>query len=295
MIRAFALVIVVSLSCSCSRSDEPGAGDGRAQRVVTFAPHLAEMMFVVGAEEQLVGVSAWSDFPREVLDLPMVGDAFMIDQEQLSLLQPDLVLTWESGMSARAIDELRERGYRVETIRTRNLDDVAAALRRVGELTGREEAAEQAASRFEAAFDELRAAHRDDAPIDVFFQVSARPLYTVNREHFISEIITICGGRNIFDDLDQFAPTVDAEAVVDRDPEVMLAGANLGDEAFAEWERWPELAANRYGNQFLLPDETIGRPSPRLALAGRSVCLALDRARRNRTQGQRGDSDPDSP
>jgi iron complex transport system substrate-binding protein len=281
VIRAIALVIAVSLTCSCSRSEPPAVGDDPAQRVVTFAPHLAEMMFVVGAEEQLVGVSAWSDFPREVLDLPMVGDAFMIDQEQLSLLQPDLVLTWESGMPAHAVDELRQRGYRVETIRTRGLDDVAAAIRRVGELTGRQEAAEQAARRFATAFDELREAHRHDRPVDVFFQVSDRPLYTVNREHFISEIISICGGRNIFADLDDFAPTVDAEAVVDRDPDVMLAGANLGDDAFAEWQRWPHLAANRYGNQFLLPDETIGRPSPRLVQAGRSVCLALERARRN--------------
>jgi iron complex transport system substrate-binding protein len=281
VIRASALVIVALLSCACSPGKEPPAGDERAQRVVTFAPHLAEMMFVVGAEEQLVGVSAWSDFPREVLDLPMIGDAFMIDQEQLSLLQPDLVLTWESGMPAHTVDELRHLGYRVEVIRTRNLDDVAAAIRRIGELTGRDEAAQQAAGRFEAAFDELREAHRNDRPIDVFFQVSARPLYTVNREHFISEIIAVCGGRNIFDDLDDLAPSVDAEAVVDRDPDVMLAGANLGDEAFSEWERWPHLKAIRYGNQFLLPDETIGRPSPRLALAGRSLCLALQRARGN--------------
>ena len=67
-----------------------------------------------------------------------------------------------------------------------------------------------------------------------------------------------------------------------KDPDVMLAGANLGDDAFADWARWPNLAANRFGNQFLLPDETIGRPSPRLTMAGRSVCIALDRARRNR-------------
>jgi hypothetical protein len=71
------------------------------------------------------------------------------------------------------------------------------------------------------------------------------------------------------------------EAVLDRDPEVMLAGTNLGDGAFEAWARWPTLAANRYGNQFLLPDETIGRPSPRLAMAARSVCIALDRARAN--------------
>jgi len=66
----------------------------------------------------------------------------------------------------------------------------------------------------------------------------------------------------------------------------MLAGANLGAAAFDEWQRWPDMAANRLGNQFLLPDETVGRPSPRLTMAARSVCLALDQARSNRRDAQ---------
>ena len=282
MIRAVALACLCLAAGACTSAQSTQPASGPAQRVVPFAPHLAESRSVIGAAEQLVGVSAWSDFPREVLDLPQVGDAFTVDQEQLSLLQPDLVLVWESGMPRHTIDELRNLGYRVESVRTRGLDDVAAAIRRVGELTGRRESANRAAADFEQWFAALRDEYRAASPIDVFFQVSARPLYTVNREHFISEIIAICGGRNIFDDLDGFAPAVDVEAVVDRDPEVMLAGANLGDDAFADWARWPNLAANRYGNQFLLPDETIGRPSPRLTMAGRSVCISLDRARRNR-------------
>ena len=125
--------------------------------------------------------------------------------------------------------------------------------------------------------------HANAGAIDVFFQVSTRPLYTVNREHFISEIIELCGGRNVFADVEGFAPSVSVEAVVDRNPEVMLAGTDLGDAAFEPWTRWPGLSAIRYGNQFLLPDETIGRPSPRLALAARSVCLALEKARINRS------------
>ena len=286
MIRAAALACFCLVLSGCS--DKPSAlpERGAAQRVVTFAPHLAEIMYVVGAGEQLVGVSAWSDYPREVLELPEVGDAFTVDQEQLSLLRPDLLLVWQSGMPSHTVEELRKLGYRVESIETRGLRDVVTAIRRVGELTGRQGVAEEAAARFTGAFETLRAEYRDASPIDVFFQVSGRPLYTVNREHFISEIIAVCGGRNIFDDLEGFAPSVDVEAVVSRDPEVMLAGANLGDGAFADWARWPNIAANRYGNQFLLPDETIGRPSPRLALAGRSVCLALDRARRNREAAQ---------
>ncbi len=282
MRRLFALLILCALSGGCAPEGAPDTKTGPAQRVVTFAPHLAEMMFAVGAGELLVGASAWSDYPEQVLELPEVGDAFSVDQEQLALLRPDLLLVWESGMPAHTVDELRQRGYRVESIRTRGLNDVVAAMRRIGELTGREETANRAADEFVAVFEGLYEQYRRADPIDVFFQISTRPLYTVNREHFISEIITVCGGRNIFDDLDGFAPSVDVEAVLDRDPEVMLAGANLGDDAFAEWSRWPELTASRYGNQFLLPDETIGRPSPRLTLAVASVCEALERARKNR-------------
>ena len=283
MTRAFALLLLAVVASACSVEDPSPEPRGPAQRVVTFAPHLAEMMFAVGAGERLVGVSAWSDFPAAVRDLPQVGDAFTVDQEQLSLLKADLLLVWESGMPAHTADELRGRGYRVESIRTRSLADVADAMRRIGGLTGHEDSAARAVHAFDATFDALRAQYREAAPIRVFFQVSARPLYTINREHFISEIIEICGGRNVFADVEGFAPSVDIEAVLDRDPEVMLAGANVGDDAFAGWERWPQLAANRMSNHFLLPDETIGRPSPRLAQAARSLCDALDQARANRS------------
>ena len=282
MIRFVALICLGALLGACTEQPSASVNDGPARRVVTLAPHLAEIMFDIGAGEQLVGVSAWSDYPPEVLDLPRVGDAFAIDQERLALLQPDLLLVWESGLPAHAVDELRQRGYRVETIRTRSLADIAAAMRRIGDLTGNRQGAARAAQRFIDVFESLAGRYRGADSIDVFFQVSARPLYTVNREHFVSEIIAVCGGRNVFEDVSDFAPSVSVEAVLERDPEMLLAGANLGEDAFADWARWQELAANRHGNHFLLPDDTVVRPSPRLAQAAAYVCAALDEARKRR-------------
>ena len=281
MIRALTLACICGALCACSKPVSEPSDTGPAQRVVTFSPHLAEIMFAIGAGEQLVGVSAWSDYPRAVLELPEIGDAFTIDQEQLILLQPDLLLVWESGMPGHTVDDLRQRGYRVESIRSRTLDDVAKAVLRVGDLTGQQVRAGEVASRFIDELEMLRTHYVDAEPVDVFFQVSARPLYTINREHFISEIITLCGGRNIFSDLESFAPSVSVESVLDRDPESMLAAANAGDEAFVEWGRWPGLAADRYSNYYLLP-ETIGRGTPRLVMAARSACTALDQSRANR-------------
>ena len=283
MTRAWALTCLCVLLCACSEPANDTEEIESAARVVTLAPNLAELVFAVGAGDQLVGVSAWSDYPRSVLELPEVGDAFMVDQEQLAFLNPDLVLVWKSGTPQHTVDELRKRGYRVETVRTRGLGDVGAALRRVGELTGRQQRADEVAEEFAAGLQSLRDKYADQPPIDVFYQVSARPLYTVNREHYVSGLIKICGGRNIFDDLDDLAPAISAEAVIDRDPEVMLASTDAGDDAFAEWDRWPSLAAIRYGNQFLLPADEIGRATPRLLIAGNAMCLALSQARANRS------------
>lgn len=257
-------------------------------RIVTLAPHLAELVHAVGAGDLLVGVSSWTDFPPEAAALPVVGDAFAVDQERLALLEPDLLLAWESGTAASIVDRLAARGFRVETVKTRGLDDVAQALERLGQLTGHADGGRRAAADFRDGVARLARRHAAGATIRVFYQISRSPLYTVNGAHFVSELIGICGGQNVFADLDELAPLVDVEAVLVRDPEVMLASADSGSDAFDVWQRWPELAANRYDNHFLLPASEIGRATPRLLDAGETLCQALDRARFNRA----GAADP---
>lgn len=267
---------------ACSESPEPVAGAERVTRIVSLAPNLTELVFAAGAGEALVGVSAYSDYPPAAAQLPVVGDAFAVDQEQLALLRPDALLVWQSGTPAHVVDELRRIGYRVEIVRTRNLDDVTAALLQIGELTGHEVEASAAADDYTKALAALQRRFAGSAPISVFYQVSRRPLFTVNGEHFVSELIEMCGGRNVFSDLDDLAPTIDVEAVVERDPEVMLATNEAGADAFVEWERWPGIAAIRYQNQYLMPTDEIGRATPRLLTAGEAVCTALQEARQRR-------------
>ena len=280
--HSYLKVVALSCLCACSDSPDPGSTDARYSRIVALAPNLTELVFAAGAGDTLVGVSAHSDFPPAARDLPLVGDAFTVDQEQLALLQPDLLLAWQSGTPAHVIDELRDMGHRVETIPARNLTDVARALRRIGELTGREETASMAAGAYVDKLGSIEHRYAGLEDIRVFYQVSDRPLYTVNGEHYVSELINLCGGSNVFADLNELAPTVDVEAVVERDPEVMLASTDAGMKAFDEWERWPHLAANRYENHFLMPADEIGRATPRLVRAALAVCDALQVAREKR-------------
>lgn len=277
-------VLAVFAACTKKADSPPESTD--VQRIVSLAPNLTELVYAVGAGDKLVGVSAWSDYPREVLELPVIGNAFTVDQEQLALSKPDLLLVWESGTPQHVVDELRAIGYRVASIKTRNLDDVADALLTLGNLTGHSEQAAAVAARYRDELSTLRDEYAHREPIRVFYQVAARPLYTINNEHYISELIALCGGTNIFSDLSELAPTIDVEAVVDRDPEVMLASTDAGDDAFNEWLRWPTIAANRFGNQFLLPADEIGRATTRVVVAGNAMCLALQQGRVNRAARQ---------
>lgn len=263
-------------------SGQPDAVAHGNIRVITLSPHLAELVFAIGAGDRLVGVSAYTDFPPAAATLQVIGDAYNLDQERLALLEPDILLAWDTGTPRHVIDDLRGRGYRVEVITTTRLDDIPAALTTIGSMLDASQRAETVASEFRRSIATLSRDYLDAPAISVFYQVDARPLYTINGSHFVSELIGVCGGRNVFERLDGLAPLISVEAVLDRDPEVILASSDAGPAAFDEWDRWPGLAANRYGNRFLMPANEIGRPTPRLAAAADAVCEALDRARRNR-------------
>src|SRR5690606_25842905 len=120
------LLVLALLLTACEGppdSGKPAAETGPEElRIVSLAPHIAEPVFAIGAGESLGGVTAYTNYPAAAAELPQVGDAFALDQEQLAVLEPDLLLAWKSGTAAHVVDELRKQGYRVEVIETTGLE-----------------------------------------------------------------------------------------------------------------------------------------------------------------------------
>ncbi len=173
---------------------------GDPPRIVTLSPHLAEMVYAAGAGDRLVGSVAYTDYPPPARDLPLVGDAFGVDAERLVALSPDLVLAWEGGNPALVIQRVRGLGIDVVALPATGLDDVPEQLERIGVLAGTPQAAREAAGRYRATIERLRQAYRDAPELRVFYQISETPLYTVGRRHPITELLALCGGRNVFAD-----------------------------------------------------------------------------------------------
>lgn len=256
------------------------AGAESPARIVSLAPNLTEIAYAAGAGRAMVGTVAWSDYPPAARELPQVGDGWRIDLERVLALRPDVVLAWSSGTPRASIDRLRDLRLEVIEVPVYRLADVPAALRLVGGIAGTPAVAEAAAQRFEAEVRQLREQHAGDGQLRVMVQIDDRPLFTVNGRHVISEIVALCGGRNVFADLEQIAPQVDAEAVLARDPEVILGTDGGVDALRSQWQRWPRLTAVRQGTIYALPADTLTRASPRLTEGARAVCAALDDARR---------------
>jgi iron complex transport system substrate-binding protein len=254
------------------------AAERPAERIVTLAPHLAELVHAAGAGEKLVGTVAWSNYPPAVADLPRVGDAFRVDLEALAALGPDLVLAWKGGNPDHMLEQLRQHRYRVVPLAPETLDDIGAQIEAIGRLAGTAGPADHAADTYRAALAALRAAHAGKPALRVFYQVSWRPLYTVGGRQLISEVIATCGGRNVFAELRELAPAVGMEAVIERDPEVILTTTVQAAE-LEEWHRWKEVAAVARGQLHAVDGDLVVRASPRVLDGIREVCAALDAAR----------------
>lgn len=252
-----------------------------AKRIVSLAPSVTEIVYAAGAGSRLVGVSAYSDWPPATRKLPRVDDAFRIDLERIEAVKPDLVIAWASATPPAARRALARLGLPVILFAPRKLASIAAEIRLVGEAAGTRATADRAAAAFLRERARIARAYAGRKPIRVFYEISENPLYTVGGTQFISRVLALCGGRNIFADLGKLAPVVSRAAVLARNPQAILTDEDpRASVRLAAWKRWPWLAAVKAGNLFTVPGKLLGRASPRILEGALAVCRDLEAARR---------------
>lgn len=255
-----------------------------ARRIVALAPHLTESLYAAGAGDKLVGAVDYSDYPPEAKALARVGGYSRIDLEAVAALKPDLVIAWQSGNSLTQIDKLKALGLTVYVSQPNTMDDVAGQLERLGQLAGSEATANAAAQRFRQRLDKLRQANAGKPRVRVFYQIWKSPLMTVGGPQIISDAIRLCGGDNVFGQLKQMAPTVSVEAVLEADPEAIVA-TGMGDsrpEWLADWDKWTRMTAVKRGNLFHINPDIMQRHTPRILDGAEKLCAHLDVARSRR-------------
>jgi iron complex transport system substrate-binding protein len=255
-----------------------------AQRIVSLAPSATEMLFAAGAGPQVLATVAYSDEPNAARRVPRIGDSSAIDMERLLRLQPDVVVFWPGGNNPAQVAQLRRLGVALYGQQVDHLADLGASLRRLGALAGTATIAAARARALEARLSGLRARYARRPPLTVLLETWNQPLYTVGARQILSDSLALCGATNVFGDLPQLSPAVQVEAVIGRDPDLIIAAAPPGAAArwLQDWHRFPSLRAVRTGNLVAAEDPALSRLGPSLIEATGRLCAQIDAARARR-------------
>jgi iron complex transport system substrate-binding protein len=232
-----------------------------AHRIVSLVPSLTEDLFALGVGDRVVGVSAYTDHPAAAKKLPEVASFSSIDAERILTLHPDLVVGIPS--QAALVTPLERAKLHVVLFRDDTLGDIYATLDRLGTLVGRSRAANALVRRLRDETDRLeRSARRKQRP-SVFVVLDVAPIYTVGRGSYINALIRLAGGRNAAK-LDGAYGRYSAEALLNLQPDVVIADPLVNLRSVIGREPWRSLRAVRHGDVAYIPDPGILlHPGPR--------------------------------
>jgi len=227
------------------------------ERILALSPAACEMLFAIGAGNDVVGVADYCDFPKAARMLPHIANARRIFVESVLHMSPTLIVAADRHI--KGLKTLAEHGLRIVVTHPHHLSDIFADMKRLGMLTGHKTQAEQVVVALERRLHVVQSQHGHRVP--VFFEVWSDPLMTQGKKSFITEVIAVAGGHNVFADTALETMHVNVEAVLRARPEVIVIPSTSGDIRARRifWHRWIKnvriIAMN--------PD-IISRPGPRL-------------------------------
>lgn len=273
----FAIIVmgwaaVVPGWCESGSTSVPISGTGsahsRPERIVSLAPSVTEIIFALGEERRLVGVTELCDFPDEARGLPKIGAFLHPDIERIVSLDPDLCIAVKDANVPAGTEPLRSFGIPVVVLNPKSLDSVVETIREMGRLLGARERAEDLAAQMERRIREVksRVAKTHERP-GVFFQIGVSPIVSAGSGTFINELIEAAAGRNLAEGPIPY-PRFSIEQVLTLQPDLILVTSMSRGTAFGPildgWKQWPNVPAVRNGRIFLVDSNLFDRPTARL-------------------------------
>ncbi|MEJ2669480.1 MAG: cobalamin-binding protein [Gammaproteobacteria bacterium] len=268
------------LAASLQVTDYRGANirlEKPAQRIIALAPHIVENLFSAGLGDRIVGTVEHSDYPEAAQALPRIGSATTYNLEKILALQPDLVIQWLSGSHITVTQQLERLKLPVYVDDPSTENDIMRSVRDFATLGGTTPFAQNAIKQFQH---DMKTIPRPEHPrLEVFYQVWANPLMTVNGNHIISRILERCGGHNVFAALPARAPIVSLEALIKANPDVILIEAQATPSAIQAypWSHITLLKAVSAQRIVKIDRNILVRPTFRIAEGTQRVCTQLRR------------------
>ncbi len=243
------------------------------QRIISLSPSNTEVVFALGLDDRVVGVTEYCNYPPEALEKDQVGGFSTPSIERIVELEPELILA--STIHEEEVIRLEELGLPVLVVESSTLIDLYTSISLVAEVTGIVDDGEALIDSMRKrinAVESIVAGIDPEDKVRVYYEVYSDPLMSAGKGAFINEIISLAGGVNIFADINENYPTISAEVVAERQPDIILFPDYHGTADFVidgmtarpGWESIPAVRENRV---YAISDDTFARPGPRVVEA----------------------------
>jgi iron complex transport system substrate-binding protein len=273
----FLLSLIILLGASVSNSntlkfkDEVGkevALPFPPKRIVSLAPNITEILFSLGLDEEIVGVSIHCNFPEKAKSKVQVGSYISLDFEKITSLKPDLIIATGAGNTRDMVDRLEKLGFKTYTIFPKNFDDILQSIGHIGQVVNRDTKARVIIEGMRKRKQRVVELTQGLSRPKVFIQIGDAPMVTVGRGSFADDLIRIAGGENIAGNEKELYPRFGMEEILKRSPEVIVISSMnpKGDyqKVLHEWTRWKTIPAVKNGRIHLVDSDLLDRPSPRI-------------------------------
>ena len=253
-----------------------------AQKIISLAPHLTELLFAIDAGSRLVGTVEHSDYPLAANQIRRIGGYHAIDLESIIALQPDLIIAWKIGNNPVQIEKLQSLGIPVFINEPRHIEDIPDTVRRLAVLTGKNKQAKVFIGEFEQQHAILKKRFAGRRPVKLFYEIWHQPLMTINGEDLISDVIRLCGAVNVFSDVPASAPTVSVESVLQTLPDIIVIGGmrEARRDWLTAWQPWSHLPAVANEQLYFIDPDLMQRHGSRILQGAEQLCQYVEQARK---------------
>lgn len=251
--------------------------------IIALAPHIVEMLYDIGAGEQIIGTTAFANYPEEAKKIPIIGNYVRLQLERVIELQPDLIIAWQSGNPSDDLARLKQLGFNIVYSQPNSFKDIASEMRQFAQLTGHEKQGEQQASQFEKDLAKIKSIYAKKDEITGFYELWSRPLTTVAKKSWPQQFLNICKVANPFRQSETPYPQIGIEQLLPKNIKLIIQPLSINQkerEAF-NWKDWPIIPAVRDKN-IIQPDaDAIHRMTGRSLKALDKLCSDIDHIRQS--------------
>ncbi|MEW6982173.1 cobalamin-binding protein [Colwelliaceae bacterium 6471] len=252
-------------------------------KIIALSPHIVEMLFDIGAGEQIIGTSDFADHPEQAKTIPRIGNYLRLQIERVIELQPDIIFAWKSGNPSDDLARLKTLGFNIVYSQPNTFADIAHEMKYFAELTGHREHGARVAAQFIKDLNTLQARYQDKAPIQVFYELWSRPLTTIAKGSWPQQHLQICRAVNPFEQASTPYPQVNIERVLQAPIELIIQplSINQKDREGFNWEDWPSISAVK-ANRIIRPDaDALHRMTKRSLTELNRLCGEIDKVRQS--------------